>query len=75
MIDLATTTKQFVNAVEVMELFGVSRRTVYYWVEHGHVEGVVIGGTIRISVASLRQRRRPARPTSVQSAQSRPHSA
>lgn len=78
MIDLATTTKRYLNALEVMELIGVSRRTVYYWVEKGHLESIVIAGTIRISVNSLRQHLRiPAESSSpsVQSSQSLRHSA
>lgn len=56
MVDLATTQKQYLNVDEVMEIFGVCRRTVYYWFEKGRVIGVSIGGGgIRISVADLRR--------------------
>ena len=66
MIDLQTTTKQFLNVYEVMELLDVSRRTVYYWTKSGQVEHIVVGGTVRISVSYLRDRVKkvdPAKPT------------
>jgi excisionase family DNA binding protein len=54
-IDLFETKKQFLNVDEVCELFGVSRRTVYYWLEDRRVESITIGHTIRISVRDLRR--------------------
>lgn len=55
MVDLFTTDKQFLNVDEVMELFPVSRNTVYDWVSRRRVESLKIGGTIRISTRCLRQ--------------------
>jgi len=75
MIDLATTTKRYLNAVEVMDVLSVSRRTVYRWVEQGRVEAVVIGGTIRISVESIRQHMNLRPSPSVSSSPHLRHSA
>ncbi len=58
MIDLRTTTKQWLNVVEVMELLDVPRSTIYYWVAQRKVESLVIGSTVRISVSDLRRRLR-----------------
>ncbi len=63
MIDLETTTKQFLNVQEVMALLDVSRRTVYYWVSSGQVESITINSTVRISVAYLRDRIQKVSPT------------
>lgn len=55
MIDLDTTTKKFLRVDEMMELFGVSRRTVYYWATAGKIPHVNIGGGgIRFSVTIVR---------------------
>lgn len=35
MIDLAATTKTSLRVDECVEIFGVSRRTIYYWIERG----------------------------------------
>ncbi len=56
MIDLETTSRQFLRVEEVMELLTVSKRTVYYWVEHHAIEHMKIRGTVRISVKDLRRR-------------------
>ena len=64
MIDLRTTQKQWLNVVEVMELLDVPRSTIYYWISQRKVESLVIGGTVRISVADLRSRLRTVDPTS-----------
>lgn len=58
MIDLMTTEKQFLRPDEVMEIVGISRRTLYYWIEHRRLSAVKIGGTIRIPVEDLRKRLR-----------------
>lgn len=63
MIDLETTSKKFINVHEVMELMGVSRRTVYYWTQSGQVEHIVIGGTVRISVSYLRDHLKKVSPS------------
>lgn len=64
MIDLRTTQKQWLNVVEVMELLDVPRSTIYYWVAQRKVESLVVGSTIRISVADLRRRLRHVNPAS-----------
>ena len=55
MVDLATTTKNFLRIDEVCELFDVSRRCVYYWIENGKLPSVHIGGSQRIPVEALRK--------------------
>ncbi len=83
MIDLRTTTKQWLNVVEVMDLLDVSRSTVYYWVDHRMIESLVVGGTVRVSVSDLRKRLRTVDPSapvpfvfrSVRKSQSISHSA
>jgi excisionase family DNA binding protein len=60
MIDLFNTDKRWLNVEEVMELFDVSRRTVYYWIADRRVESLTVGGTIRISVNDLRRQIKPA---------------
>ncbi len=53
MVDLATTTKRHLRVEEVCELFDVSRRTVYYWIENGKLPSIKIGGSQRIPVDVL----------------------
>lgn len=35
MVDLATTQKAYLRIDEIQEIFGRSRRTIYYWIERG----------------------------------------
>jgi excisionase family DNA binding protein len=55
-INLATTPRQTLRIQEVMELFEVSRRTIYYWIEHQKIPTVIVEGKIRIEVDELRRR-------------------
>ena len=55
MIDLATTTKRTLRVDECMEVFGVSRRMIYYWIEQGRLS--LIDSSLRgfrINVESAR---------------------
>lgn len=55
MIDLDTTTKKYLRVDEMMELFDVSRRTVYYWATAGKIPHINLGGGgIRFSVTIVR---------------------
>ena len=65
MVNLETTSKQFLRITEVCELFAVSRRTIYYWIEDGKLPSVRIGQTYRIPVAALRQLLTNDRPSDV----------
>jgi predicted DNA-binding transcriptional regulator AlpA len=74
MIDLATTTKTYLRADEVMAIFGVrSRRTLYNWIHLHHFPAVQIGTSTWFPVDALRTfvkpkpgRRHPRRDDSVQ---------
>jgi predicted DNA-binding transcriptional regulator AlpA len=68
MIDLTTTDRQFLRVDEVMGLFGVSRRTVYYWAHHRKLACIHIDRTLRFPIADLRRlivraARTPPKPT------------
>jgi excisionase family DNA binding protein len=54
-IDLATTTRQYLRVEEVCELFDVSRRTVYYWIQNNKIPSTHVAGSQRIPVPELRQ--------------------
>lgn len=55
MIDLATTDRCYLRVDEVQQLYGVSRRTIYYWVEAGKIPYVRLNHTLRFPVNALRQ--------------------
>jgi len=60
MVDLATTNRQYLRVDEVVEIFGVCRRTVYNWIEQKRIPAVAIGGgPWVIPVADLRKRADP----------------
>lgn len=44
MIDLQTTTRQFLTPEEVAEIFMVTRRSVYYWIRKGKLPFVQPNG-------------------------------
>ena len=55
MIDLDTTTKKYLRVDEMMEIFDVSRRTIYYWATTKKVPYINLGGGgIRFSVTIVR---------------------
>ena len=54
MIDLATTHRQFLRPLEVAEVLGVCRRTVYNWVRDGKLPSIQPSRTIRIPVVAVR---------------------
>ncbi len=56
MIDLETTERRYLRIDEVMELFGVSRRTIYNWVRRDEIKYKVIDKSTRIEVEDLRRR-------------------
>jgi excisionase family DNA binding protein len=57
MVDIYTTQRKNLRVDEVMEIFNVSRRTVYYWIEKRRIAAVNIGGgRFAIPVADLRRR-------------------
>lgn len=47
--------KSLFTVYEVSEYFGVTERTVRLWMEHGHLAGEKIVGSIRISRESILQ--------------------
>jgi excisionase family DNA binding protein len=55
MIDLLTTDRNYLRLDEIMALFEVSRRTVYYWVSRRRIPYVHVGRTLRFPVADLRR--------------------
>lgn len=59
MIDLATTTRTSLRVDEVMELFDVSRRTVYNWISDKKIPTIIMDGTTRIDVQGLRKLENP----------------
>lgn len=65
MVDLQTTTKQYLRVHEVVEILDANTRTVYRWCESGALDAVRIGGSWRVSVAGLRLKlgRAPATQT------------
>lgn len=44
---------EYYTPTEVSKLLKVSRPTVYKWIEAGIVQGVRIGGTVRVTRASV----------------------
>ena len=54
-IDLSTTTRQYLLIDECAELFVVSRRTIYNWLNAGVLTSIKIRGSRRITVESARQ--------------------
>lgn len=55
MINLRTTERNFLRIDEIMTLFEVSRRTVFYWVSRRRIPYVRVGRTLRFPVADLRR--------------------
>jgi excisionase family DNA binding protein len=56
-IDLATTTRLTLRVDECQELLGVSRRTIYHWLDNGKLQGVQSKhGYTQIDVESVRHR-------------------
>lgn len=55
MIDLATTDRASLRVDEVMELFDVSRRTVYNWISDKKIPTIIKNGTTQIDVEGLRR--------------------
>jgi excisionase family DNA binding protein len=45
--------KSLFTVYEVAEYFGVTERTVRLWMEHGHLQGEKIVGSIRIPRGSI----------------------
>lgn len=55
MIDILTTPRLTMRVDEVVDAVGVTRRTVYYWLETAKILGVPDGhGGTRVDVISLR---------------------
>lgn len=57
--DLHTHSAKHVRVGEVVDYFGVCRRTVYYWLEKGSLPYIKVGGVIRIRTDDLRDFARP----------------
>ena len=54
--------KELFRVEEVAEYFGVTKKTIYLWIDHGHLKAEKISGSIiRISRDSLEKCRFPAR--------------
>lgn len=45
--------KELLRVDEVADYFRVTPRTIYLWIEHGHLESEKIVGTVRIARASI----------------------
>lgn len=46
------------SAQEFANLFGVTKRTVFRWIEKGKIKAVKIGGTVRIPEEELQRKER-----------------
>jgi len=55
MIDLTTTSRQYLLPEELAEIFLVSKRTVYHWIEDGRVYVVRVAHSVRIPIAEARR--------------------
>lgn len=55
MIDLATTSRQYLLPEELAEIFRVSKRTVYHWIEDERVYVVRVAHSVRIPIAEARR--------------------
>jgi excisionase family DNA binding protein len=51
-----TEKQQVVTTIEAAKLLGMTRRSVYRWLERGWLEGTVLpNGTIRVTVDSIKK--------------------
>ena len=41
--------KDLYTTAEVMKILGLSRRTLYYWIENGNIKAVKVGRQWRVS--------------------------
>lgn len=55
MIDLATTSRQYLLPEELAEIFLVSKRTVYHWIEDERVRVVKVAHSVRIPIDEARK--------------------
>ena len=55
MIDLEKTDRKNLHVDEVANLLGVSRRTVYYWMESGDLPSISVAGSRRVPVSVIKQ--------------------
>jgi excisionase family DNA binding protein len=55
MIDLSTTSRQYLLPEELAEIFLVSRRTVYHWIEDERIRVVQVAHSIRIPIDEARK--------------------
>ena len=55
MIDLTTTSRQYLLPEELAEIFLVSRRTVYHWIEDERIRVVQVAHSIRIPIDEVRK--------------------
>lgn len=46
------------SAQEFANLFGVTKRTVFRWIERGEVKSIKIGGTVRIPGEEVQRKKR-----------------
>jgi excisionase family DNA binding protein len=53
--DLNLPKKSLFSIYEVSEYFGVTDRTIRLWIEHGHLTGEKIVGSVRVSRESIIQ--------------------
>lgn len=49
----ASTRPEFYTVKEVAEIFKVSEKTVYRWIELKQIKSVTIGGTVRIPASAV----------------------
>lgn len=45
--------KSLFNIYEVAQYFGVTERTIRLWIEHGHIQGEKVVGSVRVSRESI----------------------
>lgn len=55
MIDLATTSLQFLLPTELAEILRVSRRTVYVWIAERRIATLKVAHSVRIPIAEARR--------------------
>lgn len=48
--------KKFISVTEMQHRYGISRRTVYRWIEAGKVPAIKVGSLWRIDVTKLERK-------------------
>lgn len=53
--------KELLRVDEVAAYFDVSTRTIYLWIDHGHLQAEKLAGSIRITLKSIQKFRLKSR--------------